>query len=85
MKIGGFTIKSIPARQMTDAEMLRQIRFVSGDQSIDFDEFILLDEILHAAYMVQLCRGPNPTHDVGQQIGELDWVAELHRLLEKEK
>jgi hypothetical protein len=44
-------------------------------------ERLLLDEVLHAAYMVQLCQGLNPTRDLGQQVGELDWIAELQRLL----
>lgn len=40
----------------------------------------LLDELLHAAYMVQQCQHPNPSLDVGQTVGEMDWVEEIARL-----
>jgi hypothetical protein len=45
-----------------------------------------LDQVLHAAYMIQFCnefdRQLKSKLDVGPMIGALDWTAELHRLLE---
>jgi Protein of unknwon function (DUF3310) len=55
----------------------------------------LLQEVLHAAAMIDLCqrvdRGEEleghqaRKYDLGPIIGELDWVTELHELLEKRK
>lgn len=43
----------------------------------------LLQELLHAAYEVQRCHDYDGPPDVGCQIGELDWVSEIHRLREE--
>lgn len=47
----------------------------------------MLDAVLHAAWMVVYCRQVDAElkgrRDVGPVLGELDWIAELHRLREE--
>lgn len=46
-----------------------------------------LGEVLHAAYMVQVCRQATALtylgyHPMDALVGEMDWAGELQRLLE---
>ena len=45
-----------------------------------------LDQVLHAAFMVQFCQEAGKkkegNFDLGPILGEVDWVTELHRLVE---
>ena len=45
-----------------------------------------LDQVLHAVFMIEYClyheRKKAGTKDVGSMIGIMDWVTELHRLLQ---
>lgn len=45
-----------------------------------FGKEMLFDQLLHAAFMAQQCQQPNPMRDLGQAVGEMDWVSELYRL-----